>query len=206
MQPSAAIAAAPLGPGGRKRYTLPASEPGACGLDWNGSILTLISLRSFSSVWFWIVLAMCWSVISHNPLGVPFDMVLRARRQGGQAMQDLETMVALQLRRRQAILSATGIVAVGATATVLTAMAVLGFRYGMELAQALTLLLVPLTLVGLLRIRLMNRLLTEGALGETLCKRLSWHRTGVQALGLLAILITALWGMWFNLNIRALGG
>ena len=175
-------------------------------MNWDGDVLTLISLRSFSSVWFWIVVATSWSVISHNPLGVPFDMVMRARRQGGQALQDLETMVGLQLRRRQAILNSAGFVTVGGTAALMTACAILGFRYGMEMAQALTLLLVPLTLVGLMRIRLMNRILAEGISGEALCKRLSWHRTGVQAIGLLAILITALWGMWFNLNIRALGG
>lgn len=121
-------------------------------------------------------------------------------------MQDLESMVALQLRRRQAILNATGLIMVGVTAALLSAIAILGFGYGIEIAQALTLLLVPLTLVGVMRIRLMQRLLTEGCAGEALCKRLSWHRTGVQALGLTAILVTALWGMWFNLSIRTLGG
>ena len=175
-------------------------------MNLDGSVFSLISLRSFSSIWYWLVLAVSWSAITHNPLGVPFDMVMRARRQGGAAMQDLESMVALQLRRRQAILNATGLIMVGVTAALLSAIAILGFGYGIEIAQALTLLLVPLTLVGVMRIRLMQRLLTEGCAGEALCKRLSWHRTGVQALGLTAILVTALWGMWFNLSIRTLGG
>jgi hypothetical protein len=176
-------------------------------LDWHGSIFSLISLRSFSSIWFWLVLAVSWSAITHNPLGVPFDMVLRARRRGGADQEDLEAMVAIQLRRRQAILQSAGVFIVAAGAAALTGLAVLGFGYGFELAQALTLLLTPLTLVGLLRLQLMARLTRDSRIGgDELCRRLTWHRTGVQAIGLLAILITALWGMWFNLNIRALGG
>ena len=40
----------------------------------------------------WIVLAVAWSSASHWVLGVPFDMVMRARRQGGQAAADLEDL------------------------------------------------------------------------------------------------------------------
>lgn len=175
-------------------------------LDWNGSIFTLISLRSFSSIWFWIVVAVTWSATTHNPLGVPFDMVLRARRRGGDDQTDLEAMVDIQLRRRQAILGSAGPVIVAVWATAVSALAVLGFGYGMELPQALTLLMVPLTVVGVLRMRLMAQLADRAVQGEELCRRLTWHRAGVQAIGLLAILLTALWGMWFNLNIRAVGG
>lgn len=175
-------------------------------MGWHGSVFTLIDLRSFSNIWFWLVVAASWSALTHNPLGVPFDMVLRARRQGGEALRDLEAMVAIQIRRRQQILSTAGVALVAGWAAVLAALAVLGFGYGMELAQALTLLSVPMTLVGLLRLRLMARIAQEATAGEQLCRRLTWHRTGVQATGLVAILITALWGMWFNLNIRALGG
>jgi len=175
-------------------------------LDWNGSVFSLISLRSFSSVWFWMVLALAWSVAAQSPLGVPFDMVMRARRHGGAHMADLEAMVEIQLRRRAAILGSTGVVMTGVAAAVLTALVVLGFGYRMEFAQALSLLLIPLTLVGLLRLRLMNRLLLRAPRGDALCRALSWHRTGVQALGMVAILITALYGMWYNLAMRALGG
>lgn len=175
-------------------------------MDWQGSIFTVISLRSFSSIWYWIILTLSWSAITHNPLGVPFDMVLRARRQGGADLRDLEAMVGIQIRRRQAVLHSAGVFVVGVWAAVLTGTAVLGFRHGVEIAQAVTLLLLPISVVGLIRVQLMARLTRDDTRGEELCKRLTWHRTGVQAIGLLAILITALWGMWYNLNIRTLGG
>jgi hypothetical protein len=75
-----------------------------------------------------------------------------------------------------------------------------------ELAQALSLLFVPWTLVAGLRLRLMQRLTRQDLQGEDLLKALTWHRMGVQTIGLAAILITTLWGMWFILNVRALGG
>ncbi len=43
-------------------------------------IFDLIDMRSFSNLWYWIALAVTWSSTSHWVLGVPFDMVLRARR------------------------------------------------------------------------------------------------------------------------------
>lgn len=175
-------------------------------MNWHGTVLSLIDLRSFSSLWFWIALAVTWSAITHNPLGLPWDMVQQARRRGGQHMADLEALVAIQIRRRAAIIGSAGVVLAGLWAMALTALAILGFGYGLELSQALTLLFAPLTVVGLLRLRLMAALSEGRIVGEALCKRLTWHRAGVQAIGLAAILATSLWGMWFNINVRALGG
>jgi hypothetical protein len=171
-----------------------------------GSVLQLIDLRSFTSVWFWIVVAVFWSRASHTIFDVPYDMVLRARRRGGADASDLEALVAIQLRRRQAILASAGPMIALVWATGLSMLVVLGFGYGIEMAQALSLLAVPATLVAGLRLRLMLRLQRASHDTEALCKALTWHRTGVQGIGIAAILATTLWGMWFNLNIRMLGG
>lgn len=170
------------------------------------SVLNLIDLRSFSSLWFWIVVALAWSGITHSALGVPFDMVLRARRRGGQHMADLEALVDIQIRRRMTVLQAAGGTIVLVWTATVTMTFILGFGYGLELAQALALLLVPMTLVFALRGRLMARLAGGRLRGEALCRALTWHRLGVQGVGLAAILVTTLWGMWFNLNLRTLGG
>lgn len=171
-----------------------------------GSVVQLIDLRSFSSLWYWIAVAVFWSRVTHSTLGVPYDMVLRARRRGGQDLADLQAMVALQLRRRAAILHQGGTLIALLWAMALSALGVLGFGYGLELAQAVTLLMLPATLVAGLRLRLMQRLAGRVPDGEALCKALTWHRLGVQTIALAAILVTTLWGMWFNLNVRTLGG
>lgn len=169
------------------------------------NVFTLIDLRSFSNLWFWIVLAVTWSVASHYVIGVPFDMVMRARRKGGAAMADLETMVDLQLRRRAGIFQSGGALLVGLWTCLLTAVAILGFWYRIEFAQAVTLLLVPLTLVMGLGLRLAAQLRSERPRAEALTRRLTWHRLLVQIIGVLSILVTALWGMWHNLSLNVLG-
>ena len=170
------------------------------------SVFTLIDLRSFSNLWFWIALAVTWSVASHYVIGVPFDMVLRARRQGGAAMADLEAMVDLQLRRRSVIFRSGGVWLVALWACVLTVVALLGFYYRVEFAQALSLIAVPLTLVMGLSLRLTSRLRRERPRDEALTRRLTWHRLVIQVIGVLSILVTALWGMWHNLSLNVLGG
>lgn len=170
-----------------------------------GSFIQLIDLRSFSSLWYWIVVAVFWSRVTHSTFGVPYDMVLRARRKGGQHLADLESMVAIQIRRRATILHAAGATIVLLWAMGLSALAVLGFGYRLELAQALSMLAIPATVVAGLRYRLLTQLSDGTVAGEALCKALTWHRLGVQTIGLLAILATTLWGMWFNINLRALG-
>ncbi|MFN3952809.1 MAG: component of SufBCD complex [Pararhodobacter sp.] len=173
-------------------------------MNWYDSVFTLIDLRSFSNLWFWIVLALMWSSLSHHVLGVPFDMVIRARRQGGQAMADLEALVAIQVRRRMNILRASGVWITAFWAAVLSAMSLLGFRYNLEFAQALTLLGVPATLVFALGFRLASRLETQPASDEALTRLLTWHRLKVQLIGLLAVMITAFWGMFHNLSISVI--
>jgi hypothetical protein len=55
----------------------------------------------------------------------------------------------------------------------------------MELAQALSLLFLPWTLVAILRARLMTRLNVQDLQRARRCaRRLTWHRVVVQAIGL----------------------
>jgi len=173
-------------------------------LNWYHSVFTLIDLRSFSNLWFWIVLAVMWSSVSHYILGVPFDMVVRARRMGGEAMHDLEALVAIQTRRRLHLMQASGIWITLLWATVLSALAVMGFFYRVEIAQALALLGFPAALVFALGFRLALRLEREDPRDEQLARLLTWHRFTIQAIGIVSILITALWGMWHNLSLSVL--
>ena len=68
-------------------------------MDWLQIIFEVIDMRSFSNLWYWIALAVVWSTTSHWVLGVPYDMILRARRKGGQAMTDLEDIVRVNVNR-----------------------------------------------------------------------------------------------------------
>lgn len=170
------------------------------------SIFSTIDLRSFSSIWFWIAVAVAWSNTAHFILGVPFDMVQRARRHGGTVMADLEALTMIQVRRRLQIVRSGGVWLVAFWSAVLTTLAMLGFAYGHELAQALTLLLLPLSLAAWLSVRLAARFDAAPPTGPALTRALTLHRLLIQAIGLLAILVTTMWGSWFNLTLRMFGG
>ena len=97
----------------------------------------MIDLRSFSSVWYWIVLAVVWSSVSHWVLGVPYDLITRARRKGGQAQQDLEDIVRVNVNRLLNIAQSAGLILTGFIFFMLTMLGGLGFYHGIELAEAI---------------------------------------------------------------------
>ena len=69
-------------------------------MNWYDSVFEVIDMRSFSNLWYWIGLAVLWSSVSHWVLGVPHDMILRARREKeGQAMDDLHDLVRVNVNR-----------------------------------------------------------------------------------------------------------
>jgi len=169
-------------------------------LNWYQTLFELIDMRSFSNLWYWIVLACVWSMASHWVLGVPFDMVLRARRQGGQAEADLEGLVRIYTNRMLYITNVAGLWLLGFGCFLLTMLGLLGFYYRFEFAQAVMLLAFPLSLVGLLSLSTARLIQQEDATGERLRKRLLRHRLYTQIIGMVSIFCTALWGMLQNVS------
>ncbi|WP_093922486.1 component of SufBCD complex [Sulfitobacter brevis] len=175
-------------------------------MDWYQTLFELIDMRSFSNLWFWIMLAVIWSSTSHWVLGVPFDMVVRARRFGEQAQIDLEDMVRINVNRLLYISQVSGLWLLGFTCFGLTTLTLLGFIYRLEFAQAVLLLAFPLSLIALLSLSTARLIQQEDAAGERLQKRLMRHRLYTQIIGMVAIFVTALWGMYQNMTLGPLGG
>lgn len=175
-------------------------------MDWYSALYELIDMRSFSNLWFWIVLAVFWSSTSHWVLGVPFDMVMRAARHGDQAEIDLEDLVRIKTNRLMYIAQMSGLWLLGFGCFFLTMLALLGFVYHVEFAQAVLLLAFPLSLVGVLSLSTARLIQQEGASGELLRKRLTRHRLYTQIIGMISIFVTALWGMYQNLSVGPWGG
>lgn len=173
-------------------------------MEWYDTVFELIDSRSFSNIWFWIVVATLWSSVSHWVLGVPYDMISRGRRHGGQTQADVEALVAIGTRRLLYISRVAGLLLVALTAFILTVLACLGFVYGVEIAQAFFLLGFPMVFVGLLTLRTARRFEALQPEGEALHRLLFRHRIALQGLGMLAIFVTALWGMWHNLYVPVL--
>uniref|UniRef100_UPI003B523B05 component of SufBCD complex n=1 Tax=Roseovarius indicus TaxID=540747 RepID=UPI003B523B05 len=175
-------------------------------MDWYESVFELIDMRSFSNLWFWIILAVMWSSTSHWVLGVPWDMVMRARKgDSEQRVHDLEAMVRINTNRILLIAEESGLLLAASSCFLLTMLALLGFVYGNEFSQAVFLLAFPMSIIGLLSIATSHAIRRDGLQGEPLFRMMHKHRVLTQVVGVISIFITAMWGMLQNMTIGALG-
>ena len=173
-------------------------------MDVLDTALEVIDLRSFSNLWYWIALATLWSSVSHWVLGVPHDLIQRARREGGQAQQDVEDLVRINSNRLLHIVDGGALLLVGLAAFWLSGLLMLGFYYKVEFAQALVLLVAPMMLVVWISVRTCRKIMAEGGRGEALFRRLTTHRRIVQVIGMLSITVTAFYGTWQNISVSIL--
>lgn len=170
-------------------------------MNWTNTLFEVIDMRSFSNLWFWIALAVVWSSVSHWVLGVPFDMIQRARKQGGEAEVDLHDMVRINVNRLLYIGRVSGLVLLTFLAFMLTSLGILAFYYDVEFAQAVFLLAFPMTLVGALSVSTSHVIARDQPEGEALYARLSKHRVITQFIGMISIFVTAMFGMYQNLAV-----
>lgn len=174
-------------------------------VDWYSAVFELIDMRSFSNLWYWIALAAVWSQTSRYVLGVPYDMIQRADRHGGQAEVDLEDMVRINCNRLLYVAGVSGLWIIGFGAMLMTTVALLGFLYEVEFAQAVFLLGAPMVLVGALSVNTARLIRDQALIGADLRKRMHKHRRATQVVGMFAIFVTAMWGMYQNMTYGALG-
>ncbi|RNF34208.1 hypothetical protein [Paracoccus methylarcula] len=177
-------------------------------------IISFLDSRSFGTIWYWLVVIGMWSVSGRNIIGVPVEIVIRARRAMSRDEMDGSALVSLldwlsltlprwQLGRRE------GAIFLGVTVFLVTSLAGLGFGHDLEMAQALTLLLLPFLILFWMRVRLAYRLTpllqNEEAdqqletIAREAIRRMIWHRRLVTLLSILAVAITALWGVLWSL-------
>ena len=144
---------------------------------------------------------MVWSSVSHWVLGVPFDMVQRARKNGGQSEIDLHDMVRINVNRLLYIGRVSGLVLLTGLSFLLTSLAILAFWYDVEIAQAVFLLAFPMTLVGALSLSTAKVISRDQPEGDALFARLTKHRVITQFIGMISIFVTAMYGMYQNLAV-----
>lgn len=162
--------------------------------------LDVISVRTFSSVWYWIAVAAVWSLASHRPMGVPYDMVWRARREGSRARCELDAVAQALARRLVEGVESGGVIPAALVSAALTALVLMALLYGVELAQGMMLLALPLAVTAWLTL-LAARAIAAGGDAVRHLRRL---RGSIHAIALVALFVTAFWGMYVNLAAPAL--
>ncbi len=174
-------------------------------MDWYQTVFELIDMRSFSNLWFWLALAAIWSSATHYVLGAPYDMVPRAARLGGQSERDLDELVRIRISRLLHIADVSGIWLVALLAAALSGLLILGFWYDVEFAQATFLIGAPMTIVQLHALSTARLIEMADLRGAALRDRLSRHRHLTQAIGIVSIFVTAIWGMYRNMSVGPFG-
>lgn len=169
-------------------------------VDLIATVFEIIDMRSFSNLWYWIALAVLWSSTSHWVMGLPYDMLPRARREGGQAQADVEELARIYSSRLLAVVRAAGLWIVALGCFWMSVLGVLSFYYDVEFAQAVFFLVAPMTIVIWQSLRCARLIEAGENSGEALYRRLSIHRRILQVLGMVSIFITSLFGMWQNFS------
>ena len=175
-------------------------------MDFYARVFEAIDLRSFSNLWYWIGLAVFWSSVSYWVLGVPWDLIQRARRGDDEARaQDMQDIVRVNVNRLLLIGQVSGLATAAGAAFLLTLLAVLAFWYGVEFAQAVFFIAAPGAIVGALSVVRAQKIAEEQATGEVLYRHLLAHRRSIQVIGMVSIFVTAMFGMYQNLALGAWG-
>lgn len=172
-------------------------------LDFFDLVTEVIDLRSFSNLWYWIVLAILWSSMSHWTIGVPFHLVTRTRRGDTGAEADMMVLTRMNAERNVLFAETSGTAAMALSTFILTGLAIIGWAYGVEFCQAIFLLLCPSMIVLGIGVWTSYRLKADDY--RNVVQILRQHRTMVQMLGVVFIFLTAFWGMYQNVNVGPLG-
>ena len=184
-------------------------------------ILSIFDARSFSSPWFWLALLVVWTYSGRRVLGIPIDVLTQATRAlrekpGADSAEVFALLDWMSLNvprwrigpRAAAVL--TGLICFG-----ISALTVLGFGYALEMAQALTLILLPQAVLLALRFRLAGQLywvLEAAHLGQPprtaaieAMRRINRYRLQHTIISLLSVTITAFWAArWIALHPHGL--
>ena len=177
------------------------------------SLIGFLDSRSFGTVWYWLVVIGAWSLTGRAVIGVPVEILTRARSaiQAGEGASPvvlhLLDWLSLVLPRWR-VGAGEGAMLLGGTGFVLTSLAIMGVGYGLELALAAFLLLMPLAILFWLRLALARRLMplleaagqgtrtVPDAAAEAV-RRMVIHRRAVTVLSMMAVALAALWGaLW----------
>lgn len=179
-------------------------------------MLTQLDTRAFSSLWYWVLLSVAWTWVGRGALGVPPDLVAQVRRQAagkgaadGPSPESVLLLDWLSLAApRWRVVPRDGMALLAVACFVLSGLAMLGFGYGVETAQALFLLVGPLAALGALRIRLAAQMRAilgraeRGTLGideaaALAAHGMTRHQRQAMALSVAAVAAAAVWGtLW----------
>ncbi|HSF92025.1 MAG TPA: component of SufBCD complex [Paracoccaceae bacterium] len=156
--------------------------------------LSILDTNSFWNIWYWIFTIVAWSLAAHWTIGVPFDMLVLADRKGGEHVENFEALVRINIVRLRYYFDNYGVLLIGVISFLLSALGVLAFFFNLEPAQALFMLVLPMTIMSGFSARFAFRVQKENWSGAILRKKMRHRRAWNQFIGLCGISAAAFVG------------
>lgn len=150
----------------------------------------IFAAASFLSIWYWVLHVVVWTMACTRTLGVPHDMLLRARRLPEVARR-VDLLAALAATRIGGIHDAIGPALAAGIGFLLAATFGLGFLSGVEIAKASFLILLPLAVIAYSKLRLALAVRRRGIAGPELVLALARRRLWHQFVAIAAMLAAA---------------
>ena len=116
-------------------------------------------------------------------------------------MEDLNSLVHINARRMLYISETAGVLIILFGSAFMTALLIMAVLYSVEIAQAVALLGGPLAILYFMSLRTASKIENGKEFDEPMIRRLMRHRFATQMLGVLAIFVTAMFGMYKNLIV-----
>ena len=160
----------------------------------NEIFVNLFQNKSFDDIWYWLVLAVSWSLTTYWTMGVGDQDARAAQEKGGKYLTNFETLVGIYCERTENGIVRHGPYVILVVSFLLASLATLGFWFWILFAQAMFVLVFPLCLTTLVSIVFARRQVRDPARGRDLLKRYKTLRLVKQTIGVFAIATTSLWG------------
>ena len=160
-------------------------------------LISSLHWSPFTSGWYWLITLIMWAALSHHILSVQFYALQFAKRTKDTDLQS-NLLHAIRLAaQRNGIMYPKGVHPIAAL--------VLGFAFGFLAfvsivqgilwLQGVLFLVAPLTVVGGLRLRLIQSISGDNSDFEKVYRKIFWHRLGVLTFGAFVLFFQAFWGV-----------
>jgi hypothetical protein len=142
-------------------------------------VFQFFAAASFQSLWYWTLHVVVWTLACYRTLGVPHDMLLRARRRP-EVAERVDQLAHLACERVGGIYDSLGVPLSALTGFLLAGVFSLGFLAGIEAAQAAFAIMLPLAVITYSKLRLALAVRRKRMLGSelvlALARRRVWHQ------------------------------
>ena len=142
---------------------------------------------SFLSPWYWVLHVVVWILACYRTLGVPLDMLVRARREPEVAAR-VDQLAHLACERVGGLYDRLGVPLAALAGFLLAGVFAMGFLSGIETAQAAFAILLPLGAIVYSKLRLALAVRRKRMAGPDLVLALARRRMGHQFIAVAAML------------------